>query len=341
MFYKYNIENRRYTGSKEKLKLWIFELINKHCQGTSFLDLFAGTGVMSAEALKYYNKIIINDLLYSNEVIYNAFFLQSQFSEEKLTKYANLFNELIDKNIEDNFFSNNFGDKYFSKNDSKKIWFIRGEIEKAYLENLINQKEYYILLASLIYSSDKIADTVGHYDAYFKNKIKFDRFIFNLIKPLKIDNKTEILISRKDSNTLANEIQADIVYIDPPYNSRQYSRFYHVLETIIDFKEKELFGVAMKPEPQNMSEYCKKNAPAIFDDLIQSLKSKYIIVSYNNTYNSKSGSSKNKITLEEIKDSLSKRGKVLEFEKEHKHFNAGNTNFNNHLELIFLVKVEN
>ena len=36
--------------------------------------------------------------------------------------------------------------------------------------NFFNEKEYNILLASLIYSMDRVANTVGHYDAYFKKE---------------------------------------------------------------------------------------------------------------------------------------------------------------------------
>ena len=72
---------------------------------------------------------------------------------------------------------------------------------------------------------------------------------------------------------------------------------------------------------------------------LSELNCKYIAVSYNNTYNSKSSSSRNKITLEELERVLSKRGTVRRFEKAHQAFNAGKTELNNHKEFLFLVKV--
>jgi len=69
-----NIENRRYIGSKSKLKSWIFTLIEEHCMGKSFLDIFSGTGIIAAEASTIFESVIINDILYSNQVIYEAFF---------------------------------------------------------------------------------------------------------------------------------------------------------------------------------------------------------------------------------------------------------------------------
>jgi tRNA pseudouridine32 synthase/23S rRNA pseudouridine746 synthase len=100
----------------------------------------------------------------------------------------------------------------------------------------------------------------------------------------------------------------NFVYIDPPYNSRQYSRFYHVYETLVKWDMPELYGTAMKPAEENMSAYCSSKAPIAFADLIQSLDTKYIVVSYNNTYNSKSKSSQNKISLEQILEVLNAKG---------------------------------
>ena len=89
-----------------------------------------------------------------------------------------------------------------------------------------------------------------------------------------------------------------------------------------------------------MSEYCKTSAPRIFKDLIDNLNVKFIVVTYNNTYNSKSSSSKNKITLEEIKEILEEKGKTKVFDKPYKFFNAGKTDLKNHKEYVFITKVE-
>ena len=95
----------------------------------------------------------------------------------------------------------------------------------------------------------------------------------------------------------------------------------------------------MKPKPENMSEYCSSKAIDAFMELIFSLKTKYIVVSYNNTYNSKSKSSENKMTLDEILNVLNKRGHTLVYSKEHMAFNAGKTDLNEHMEFVFITKV--
>ena len=330
----YNIENRRYTGSKAKLSEWILELIKKECSGEVFLDIFAGTGIISAKASNYFRKLIINDFLYSNFIVYNAFFGMENWAKEKLKKIVEKYNKLNPKEINENYFSLNFGGKYFSYNNAKIIGYIRENIEQ--IKNQLSEKEYAILIASLVYSVDKLANTVGHYDAYRKKIPKENNFEFRLIKPI----KTDAIIFRKDSNELAKEITADVVYIDPPYNSRQYSRFYHLLETLTKWDKPKLYGTALKPFPENMSDYCRVKASKVFSDLIKDLKCKFIVVSYNNTYDSKSNSSKNKITLGEIENILRKKGKTKIFKKNHKYFNSGKTSFDNHQEFIFITKVD-
>lgn len=330
----YEIWNRRYTGSKYKLADWIFEIIDSHCSGSSFCDIFAGTGIIAKTALDRMSKVVVNDFLYSNELIYNAFFVQSPYDREKLNHYRDLFQSLQVCEIKENYVSKNFGGKFFSVNDAILIGEIRERIETA---KELNDKERSILIASLLYSIDKIANTVGHYDAYIKGHTLKDQFKFDLISPYQTEST--ISIYREDANLLAKSLECDIVYIDPPYNSRQYSRFYHVLENIASWKKPELYGVALKPKPENMSEYCRATALEAFTSLINNLKCKYILVSYNNTYASKSSSSLNKMTLDNIKQVLTSKGNLSCFETSHQFFNAGKTSFPNHKEMLFLVEV--
>lgn len=332
----FDIWNRRYTGSKYKLSDWIVSLINDNCRGNSFCELFAGTGIISKKMLSFSKELYINDFLYSNEIVYNAFFLNQKYSDKIIEQFKNKYEQLDSSVINDNYVSKNFGNKFFSYNDAKKIGYIREDIESN--SNKLNKKERSILIASLLYSLDKSANTVGHYDAYIKGHEITDSFYYDLITPYDTSNK-KIHISRKDSNQLAKEISCDIVYIDPPYNSRQYSRFYHVLENIAKWDKPDLFGVALKPKAENMSDYCRSSATATFSDLIKNLNCKYIVVSYNNTYNSKSSSSKNKIDLENLEQILKEKGSLYKFEKPYQAFNAGKTNFQNHKELVYIVKV--
>ena len=328
------LQNRRYVGSKHKLIKWIFSIINKECEGNSFADVFAGTGIVSAIATKHFKEIILNDFLYSNYTIYQAFFGIGEWDQNKIDNIIKNYNNIYGEDLEDNYFSKCFGGKYFSQNSSKIIGFIRENIEEN--KNNLTEKEYNILIASLLYAVDKIANTVGHYDAYFKKDFLKDDFFMKPIDPISVKN---VSIFREDTNILVKKIKVDIAYIDPPYNSRQYSRFYHVLETLTKWDKPKLYGVALKPEPENMSDYCKTQAKNKFTELVKDINAKYLVVSYNNTYDSKSNSSRNKITLQEIEKILNTKGRTKIFEKNYRHFNAGNTNFNNHKEYLFVTKV--
>ena len=336
----FSISNRRYTGCKAKLSNWIYETVKKNCpDATSFCDLFAGTGVVAARMFDRFDKIVINDFLYSNEAIYKAFFLKEDYSEEKLYTYYNKFNSLNKEEITDNYASLNYSGNFFSHDDALLIGEIRNQIEQS--KKLLNEREYYILLASLLFSADRCSNTCGHYDAYIKGKDIRSSFKFELIDPIVTGKNCskDIKIYREDSNALASKINCCVTYIDPPYNSRQYSRFYHVLEVLTKWDNPQLYGTARKPQEENMSDYCKSKALDAFKSLIYSLNSKYIVVSYNNTYNSKSSSSKNKMTLEDIERVLSNKGSTKIYRQKYKAFNAGKTDFDGHEEILFVCKV--
>ena len=329
------LHNRRYIGNKHKLLEWIFSIINKECSGDFFADIFAGTGVVSAVATKHFNHVLLNDFLHSNYAIYRAFFGNEVWDKNKIDNIIKSYNNIYSDDLDENYFSKKFGGKFFSSNSAKIIGFIRENIEKN--KNNLTEREYYMLIASLLYTADKIANTVGHFDAYFKKELTNDSFFMKPIDPIDVQ---EISIFQEDANILAKKIKADVAYIDPPYNSRQYSRFYHVLETLTKWDKPKLYGVALKPEPENMSDYCRNNAKDKFAELVRDLDAHYIVVSYNNTYESKSNSSRNKITLQEIKNILQTKGSTKVFEKNYRHFNAGNTNFNNHKEYLFVTKAK-
>lgn len=329
------IESRRYIGSKAKLTDWIMDIIVSSTKDIhSFCDIFAGTGSVSNSAIHNFDKVIINDFLYSNNVIYKAFFGKGEWDEEKLYDIINRYNTLDTSSLDDNYFSVNFGGKYYEYNISKQIGFIRQDIED--LKPALTDKEYNILLATLIYNIDRLANTVGHFEAYIKKPIKEQPLRMRMIDAHAYEN---VEIYQKDANELAKNLNCDLVYIDPPYNSRQYCRFYHLYETLIKWDKPTLYGTALKPTPENMSKYCTSKASNYFENLVANLNARYFVVSYNNTYHSKSKSSENKIQLEEIKSILEKCGETKVYEHTHAAFNTGKTDFEDHKEILFVTQV--
>jgi len=337
IFYKpIALESRRYIGSKAKLIDWIIQTIKKETTDVhSFFDVFAGTGVVTKAALSHFDEVTTNDFLHSNNIIYKAFFGNGDWSEEKINEIITAYNNLNPDEIPDNYFSINFGGKYFEYEVAKLIGYIRQDIED--MKSGLTEKEYCILIATLIYNIDKLANTVGHFEAYIKKPIKHQALRLRMIEAECYEN---CHIFKQDSNELARSVTADVAYIDPPYNSRQYCRFYHVYETLVKWDKPKLYGVALKPAPENMSRYCTSRAVDAFEDLIRNLQVRYVVVSYNNTYNSKSSSSENKITLEQIKSILERCGKTHVHECSHRFFNAGKTDFSDHKEFLFITEID-
>lgn len=334
---KIGLESRRYIGNKASLTDWIMSIVQSETTGRGiFCDIFAGSGSVAKKAIPFFDTVIVNDFLFSNNIIYQGFFGEGVWSIEKISDIISAYNAIEKDDLSENYFSINFGGKFFEHKLAKLIGYIREDIEE--MRPTLTNKEYAILLASLIYSIDKHANTVGHFDAYIKKEIPEKAFRLKMIDAQRI---SKVRIFREDSNTLSRSISCDVAYIDPPYNSRQYCRFYHLYENLVKWEKPALYGVALKPSPENMSGYCTSKAPLYFEDLISNLDAKYFVVSYNNTYQSKSKSSANKIKLEQILEILNKCGETQIFEHSYNAFNTGKTEFADHKELLFVTKVDN
>ena len=335
---KLSMNNRRYLGSKYKLLDFINETIKENCGDfDSLFDVFGGTGVVSEYFFEKGKKIYINDILKSNYCAYRAFLGNEKFNEKKIQKFIDKYNEI--NCIKENYFSKTFKNTYFSENDCKKIGYIREDIENKYNENIINEREKYILITSLLYSIDRIANTVGHYDAYRKKENIKDLFImYNL--DVKQNENSQNEIYNMDSNDLVKKIKADIAYIDPPYNSRQYGDAYHLLENVAEWKKPKVYGVAKKMDRSKIkSNYCTNKASNAFKDLIKNCNCKYIIVSYNNMGQKGNARSQAKISDTEILEILNQKGKVKVFEQDFNFFTTGKTHIDNHKERLFLCEV--
>lgn len=330
----FQLQNRRYLGNKYKLLGFIEDIISEKCGNIeSFCDIFSGTGVVGERFNNREIKVISNDLLNTNYVCLKAFLGTKQDIEKKIIEKINYLNNLAAK--EDNYFSENFGGTYFSIDNAKKIGAIRDEIEN--IEESEDEKN--ILICSLLYAVDKVANTVGHYDA-FRKKLDSIQHLKLLIPDIDYSHNSNNEIYKEDSNTLIRKISSDVLYIDPPYNSRQYSDAYHLLENLSEWKKPEVFGIAKKMGRLHIkSAYCLKNATRAFEDLIRNTNCKHILLSYNNTGHSKDGRSNARINDEDIIRILKNKGELEIFEREYKAFTTGKSDANGNAERVFYCKV--
>ena len=329
------INNRRYLGNKYKLLDFIKNTIASACQGINTVaDIFAGTGsVASAFTDK---KLITNDILYFNYICHVAWFGSQKYNEPKVETLVCYYNLVQPQ--EENYMSKNFSDTFFSAADCRKIGYIREDIEKRYNAGEINARERAILITSLLYAMDKIANTCGHYDAYIKGAT-FEKHLELTLPLASNENNQNNQSYNEDANKLVERIEADLVYIDPPYNSRQYCDAYHLLENVARWEKPAVTGVALKMDRIKLkSDYCTSSAAKAFEDLVSKIKAKYILLSYNNMAEKGNGRSNAKISDDDIMRILSRKGKVKVFSEKYKAFSAGKSDIKDNEERLFLCE---
>jgi len=331
----FELGNRRYLGGKSKLLPWIEGEINEALarKPRSLFDVFAGTGVVGYHFAKLGLPITASDLLLHNYFGLQTFMGPARLSLKGLGEKLVHLQSLSGKK---NYFSEHFGDTYFSMANAKLIGTIREEID----EISSSARERAALITSLIYAADRVANTVGHYDAFHRGQ--------NITTPIELklplideNAQSKNSIFCEDSLIVAGSTSVDVAYLDPPYNSRQYSDAYHLLENLAAWEKPEVKGVAKKMDRTHLkSDYCGKSAPEAFDEMVQSLNAKLIVVSYNNTSESLNSRSNAAISDDELISSLRRRGRVITRETAFNGFTTGKTKKRNHTERLFICKVK-
>ena len=224
------IHQRRYLGNKRQLLDFIHKVVKDEVGSlTSFADFFAGTGVVGSSFNGQHIRLISNELLFANYCMLDAFLgsepLDPALYEEKLEELLHCSRE------DDSYLVDAYGGKYFGERDARRIQAMRETIDRIAPSGRLR----HTLIASLLYSADRIANTCGHYDAYRASEPQDLQFI---LYPLSFDEEVNKgnEIYNLDVQELAEGIVCDLAYLDPPYNSRQYCDAYHVLEILLDGK---------------------------------------------------------------------------------------------------------
>lgn len=276
-----------YIGSKQKLsdflKSSIYSVAGNHLSDKVFCDLFAGTGIVGRSFKKEVKQVISNDLEY-----YSFVLNKNYIENHKPINYQPYLDELNNLMGVNGFIFNEYSENgkaerlYFSENNGKKIDAIRQKIEYWKATNQINDNLYYFLLASLLESADKVANTASVYGAYLKHLKKSAQKELIIEPAIFLENDNEHLVFNQNANELIKKIQGDILYLDPPYNAREYGANYHLLNTIAKYDNFMPKGKTGLRDYQK-SAYCKKNQVLLaFDDLIKNANFNHIFLSYNN-----------------------------------------------------------
>ena len=314
-----------YIGSKLKLSSFIEESIRSSVgsiEDKIFCDIFAGTGVVGRHFKSLTKQVISNDIEY-----YSYILNRNYIANNHPLDYTHHIEELdrlegVEGFIYTHYSLAGHGDRrYFSDSNAKKIDAIRVKIEEWRRSSYIDEDIYYLLLASLIESADKVANTASVYGAYLKHLKKSAQKEL-LLKPAHFDISGEShQVYQEDANSLISKISGDILYMDPPYNQRQYGANYHLLNTIALYDQFIPQGKTGLRE-YIRSDYCKKSrVKESFEELIREADFEYIFLSYNN---------EGLMSCSEVEEIMSRYGEYSLATTSYQRFKADKSTNRNH-----------
>lgn len=316
-----------YIGSKNKLsnfiKTTVYAVAGKNLSEKVFCDLFAGTGIVGRNFKQEVKNVISNDFEYYSYVL-NRNYIGNHLQIPDKEIFIDKLNALKPKKgfIFKNYCKGGNGERqYFSDENGMKIDAIRAQISTWEKNNIINDDLFYFLLASLLESADKVANTASVYGAYLKQlKKSAQKDLLLLPAEFEITEKQSDVYN-KDSNQLIKEIEGDILYLDPPYNARQYGANYHLLNTMAKydtFIPKGKTGL----RDYSKSKYCSVHlVKDEFEALIKNANFKYVFLSYNN---------EGLMSVEQIREIMSKYGKYDLASTNYQRFKADTDKNRNH-----------
>ncbi len=314
-----------YIGSKNRLSAWIVEQVKNTVEGAIddmiLCDLFAGTGRVGRSFKPLVKQIIANDVEYYSYVL-----LQNYIgNHQEIPRKRELIESLQQATPVNGFIAEEYGESgsgnrlFFTQSNAQKIDGMRLQLQQ--LESQLDASTYFFLLASLLESADKVANTASVYGAFLK-KIKKSAAKPLVLEPADFDKTTrQHLVFQEDANVLIKRISGDILYLDPPYNARQYGANYHLLNTIARYDRFEPKGKTGLRKYYK-SNYCKKSKVAQeFEALIAQANFNYIFLSYNN---------EGLMPSDQVKEIMQKYGTYRLVAKQYQRFKADKTQNRNH-----------
>lgn len=346
----------RYIGSKDKLASIIIDDIKSRCPNAhSVIDLMAGTGLFSLALRKRGYRVLASDVMtYSyHHLIVNLLLNQAPTFEglyKVLGRHDNMYTKVLNylNVIEplNGFFTKeyspignpNAGCKsrmYFTGENASKIDAIRTKVKEWHDARIITDIEHSLLVHDLIMAANDIANIAGTYGHYLSHFVQRATQPINLTPTIfdKDDNICGHEIRKGYAEELAQQLYADVCYIDPPYIKRQYAANYHILETLAREDEPEAIGESgLRPWRDQYSNFCSKvKIRDSFGKIIENLHCDDIFVSY---------SEDGLLSLEEILNFLSTFGSVSNKEIVYKRFKSNNSEKGNEIieYLIYLKK---
>lgn len=345
-----------YIGSKYKLLDWITTYIKQQTgwetfEGKTVADLFAGTGIVSYHLRSLSARVISNDAELYSSIITHAY-TRSVYSDVCQRILHTLQQELCERKYSETvgYITRHYSPyesnerQFFTVDNAQRIDYLRSTLETIRASESLSDDDYYFLLASILIAADSVSNVPAVYGCYLKT------FKAKALKPLTLTPiHTTTVPCVVGSTTFSSDItdneflesfETDVVYLDPPYNERQYSKNYFPLSIIAKTpeqltKEPPLRGKTGIPSDCFMSPFCKKGltVESAFQTLFRHLKTKWIFLSYN---------SESIVSKEKMIELMEPLGKVSYIERDYKRFKSFDYNKDIPIqEYLFCLQVHN
>lgn len=182
------------------------------------------------------------------------------------------------------------GRMYFTAENGARIDHVRDQIERWGAAGLLSRVEEQLLLATLIQAADRVANTTGVYASFVKS------WQPNAVKPLRLRGiRPTAPVGRAPGGCTAFRGRAtdlvdrvgsvDLLYLDPPYNERQYPGYYHIPELLATgwSPPPTLRGkTGLIPDEDRRSDWCRKGrCEAALRTLLERTDAGHVLLSYN------------------------------------------------------------
>ena len=175
---------------------------------------------------------------------------------------------------------------YFTPENAARIDAVRATLERWRTEGLICDDGFYLLLAALIEAADRVANTAGVYAACIKSWQPNARRHLHLRPPRIVPGHGSRAL-RRDALELVRDAEPfDLLYIDPPYNGRQYPAYYHIPELIamgwFDGEVRLRGKAGLLPDADKRSDWSRRRrCEAALEALVAAAPCRHIVMSYN------------------------------------------------------------
>ena len=182
-----------------------------------------------------------------------------------------------------------FGRMYFTQRNAGAIDAVRERITDWMKAGRLDRRQSQLLIATLVEAADRVANTTGVYASFVKSWQPNARKRLEL-RPLGPTGRrnggrrcTAFLGEAIDRVSSAGTI--DLLYLDPPYNERQYPAYYHLPELIASGWDPppQLRGkTGLIPDGSLRSDWCRRDrCEAALTELLAGADARHILLSYN------------------------------------------------------------